>query len=91
MKSAHCVMKYREHPTYISSEITDQREAEFPAVTVCSPSNGYKLDILRVSYIFECIILIKRDKYMFTSRTMDFQVCPHTIYIKNHGLAIKLK
>ena len=51
MKSAHCVMKYREHPTYISSEITDQREAEFPAITVCSPSNGYKLDILRVSYI----------------------------------------
>ena len=90
MKAAHCVMKYREHPTYISSEITDQREAEFPAVTVCSPSNGYKQDILRVSYIFELIILILRDNY--TTRTMDFQVSAHTVLKEcPHGLAIKLK
>ena len=33
-------------PTYISSEIVDQKDAAFPAMTVCPVSNGYKEEVL---------------------------------------------
>ena len=34
-------------PTYISSVIMAQREAAFPAMTVCPGAGGYKLDVLK--------------------------------------------
>ena len=34
-------------PTYISSVIMAQREAAFPAMTVCPGAGGYKLDVLQ--------------------------------------------
>jgi hypothetical protein len=33
-------------PTYISSDILAQKDAEFPAMTVCPESNSYKEDVL---------------------------------------------
>ena len=43
-----CVIKYWDFPTYISSLIVDQSEADFPAVTIC-PQSGFKEDVLLVS------------------------------------------
>ena len=40
-------MKFMEGPTYISSDIVSQKDAAFPAVTVCPISNGYKEDVLK--------------------------------------------
>ena len=40
-------------PTYISSGILPQNEAEFPAVTACPISNGYKEDVLKAHGIGE--------------------------------------
>ena len=34
-------------PTYISSAIVPQKDADFPAMTVCSESRKYKIDVLR--------------------------------------------
>ena len=42
-----CLIKYWEFPTYISSQIVGQGEADFPAITVC-PQAGFKLDVLQV-------------------------------------------
>ena len=33
-------------PTYISSEIVPQKQAEFPAMTVCAETEKYKEDVL---------------------------------------------
>ena len=43
-----CLLKYCEAPTYISSRIADQWEADFPAITVCPHNGGLKSDVLRV-------------------------------------------
>ena len=43
-----CLIKYAEEPTYISSRIVDQWEADFPAITVCPEYNGLKEDVLQV-------------------------------------------
>ena len=43
-----CLEKYWDVPTYISSRIVDQMEADFPAITVCPSWNGYKQDVLMV-------------------------------------------
>ena len=48
-----CLIKYWEFPTYISSRIVDQGEADFPAITVCPPTKGYKSDVLMVSEVFD--------------------------------------
>ncbi len=40
-----CLEKFLAFPTYISSEVVDQSEAEFPALTVC-PDPGYRTDRL---------------------------------------------
>ena len=49
LKMTKCLIKYAEDPTYISSRIVDQWEADFPAITVCPEYNGLKLDVLQVS------------------------------------------
>ena len=48
-QTVQCVIKYMQGPTYISSEIVPQKEAGFPAMTVCpvSSSKGYKVEVLR--------------------------------------------
>ena len=48
MQSIKCVQKYVEHPTYVSTYITKQQEAGFPAVTVCPEKTSYKSDVLKV-------------------------------------------
>ena len=58
LKMVQCLIKYWEFPTYISSRIVDQGEADFPAITVCPPKNGLKLDVLRVSQVFDKIEFI---------------------------------
>ncbi len=35
-----------DEPTYMSSHIVPQREAEFPAMTICKNSGAYKSDVL---------------------------------------------
>ncbi len=34
-------------PTYMSSEILPQNQAEFPAMTVCPETKGYKEEVLQ--------------------------------------------
>ena len=46
-QTIQCVVKYMQGPTYISSAIVAQKEAEFPAMTVCPESRKYKLDVLQ--------------------------------------------
>ena len=45
---AGCIETYILHPTYFETKIVAQRKALFPAMTICSVSNGYKEDILKV-------------------------------------------
>lgn len=45
IQGIQCVNKFLASPTYISTEVVDQFEAEFPAMTIC-PS-GYRLDVLK--------------------------------------------
>ena len=40
-------MKFLQGPTYMSSEIVPQKEAEFPAMTVCPETKRYKEDVLK--------------------------------------------
>ena len=45
VQGIQCVDKYLSSPTYISTEVVDQFEAEFPAMTICA--GGYKIDVLK--------------------------------------------
>ena len=47
-KMTRCLMKYVEEPTYISSRIVDQWEADLPAITVCPNTNKIKTEVLQV-------------------------------------------
>ena len=49
-------MKYADEPTYISSRIVDQWEADFPAITVCPEYNGLKSNVLQV-WSFKIVII----------------------------------
>ena len=42
-----CFYKYFDYPTYVSTKIVKQAKAEFPAVTICPKSSGFKEEILR--------------------------------------------
>ena len=42
-----CFYKYFDYPTYVSTKIVKQAKAEFPAVTICPKSSGYKEEVLR--------------------------------------------
>ena len=42
-----CFDKYFGYPTYVSTKIVKQAKAEFPAVTICPKSSGYKENILK--------------------------------------------
>ena len=42
-----CFYKYFDYPTYVSTKIVKQAKAEFPAVTICPKSSGFKERILR--------------------------------------------
>ena len=46
VQTIQCVVKFAKGPTYISSEIVPQKEAGFPALTICPESNKYKEDVL---------------------------------------------
>ena len=57
-----CLVKYAEDPTYISSQIVDQWEADFPAITICPKYNGLKLDVLQVR--LSCKNYYVRNSYL---------------------------
>lgn len=40
--------KYFSYPTFVSTKIVDQKEAEFPAATFCPIESSYKTDVLQV-------------------------------------------
>ena len=42
-----CFYKYFDYPTYVSTKIVKQAKAEFPAVTICPKSSGFKENMLR--------------------------------------------
>ena len=42
------VLKYNEWPIYTETNIVNQNEARFPAMTFCPLTNGYKQDVLKV-------------------------------------------
>ena len=52
-------------PTYISSEIVAQKDAAFPALTVCPESGGYKEDVLQANGI------IKKNDYNSKGSSLD--------------------
>ena len=42
-----CTTKYFEHPTYVSTDLVNQWDAVFPAITVCPDGNVYHEEVLR--------------------------------------------
>ena len=44
------ILKYNEWPIYTETNIVNQNEARFPAMTFCPLSAGYKQDVLKVIY-----------------------------------------
>jgi len=48
LKVGQCLRTYFSEPTYYSTKIVPQKEAAFPALTVCPLSDGYKKDVLAV-------------------------------------------
>ena len=51
VQSITLVLKWREGPTYVSTEIVEQRNMSFPAITFCPENEPYKRDVLMVSYV----------------------------------------
>ena len=52
-----CCLKFTEEPTYTTTQIVRQQEAEFPATTYCASKSGYKDNVLKVSPVMPCYIL----------------------------------
>ncbi len=48
VQAIKCLTKFCEYPTFISTYIAKQQDAEFPVVTVCPRNTSYKKDVLRV-------------------------------------------
>ena len=48
IQTVQCLRKYFQEPTFISTEIVRQNQAEFPALTFCPETGAYKLDVLQV-------------------------------------------
>ena len=46
-----CLELYSSEPTYVSTHIVNQEKAQFPAITICPISKGYKESVLQVSLI----------------------------------------
>ena len=42
------ILKYNEWPIYTETNIVPQHEVQFPSITFCALSDGYKEDILKV-------------------------------------------
>ena len=42
------MLEYSKWPIYTETNIVAQNEAQFPSMTFCAMSNGYKANILRV-------------------------------------------
>jgi hypothetical protein len=40
---------FLDFPTYTSTQIVPQRNAEFPALSICPMTNGYKDEVLKVN------------------------------------------
>ena len=70
-----CVEKYMREPTFVSTKIVEQRESEFPAVTICSMDNGYKEDVMAVSFFLFWIVRL------FVWRMTRFDEARATIFI----------
>ena len=93
-----CFYKYFDYPTYVSTKIVKQAKAEFPAVTICPKSSGYKEVILRENGISS------RKRYnlkynlnwssnntntsehaLFDMITLDLQELVFGVYIRYNG------
>ena len=68
-------------PTYISSVIMAQREAAFPAMTVCPGAGGYKLDVLKENG-FESISDYNHNKGACTWSSNDSSVSEVDLFEK---------
>ena len=47
VSGVRCLQHYYGYPTYISSEIVNQWDATFPAITVCALETPYNEEVLR--------------------------------------------
>ena len=57
-------LQYNEWPIYTETNIVQQNEARFPAMTFCPLSSGYKEDVLQVnSGLINYVILKKLFNY----------------------------
>ena len=55
--------KYFAYPTYVSTKIVNQANADFPAITICPiPSSGYKSKVLKENGI-ESVKRYNSDEY----------------------------
>ena len=45
----NAIHHYLERPTYTESHLVRQYHADFPAISICSDSGGFKQDILKVN------------------------------------------
>ena len=50
MQVYKCLELFVSEPTYVSTHIVNQEKAQFPAITICPISKGYKEDVLLVKY-----------------------------------------
>ena len=48
---------FLREPTYTESHLVRQSHAEFPAMSICSDSGGFKEDVLQVMYLGVCCFL----------------------------------
>ena len=48
-----CLELWLSEPTYVSTHIVNQEKAQFPAITICPISKGYKEDVLQVSLLYD--------------------------------------
>ena len=56
MQVYKCLELFVSEPTYVSTHIVNQEKAQFPAITICPISKGYKEDVLQVTAHFPLTI-----------------------------------
>ena len=74
------MLKYAGEPTYISSRIVDQWDADIPAITVCPHVNGgIKEEVLQVTIFEKLAIKGTSITSVLNFRIMVFQVGAVTV------------
>ena len=66
-----CLEKFASEPTYVSTHIVNQEKAQFPAITICPISKGYKEDVL----------LVKESRPLLAFQAVNASTAPPPLYL----------